>query len=132
MGSRSSNSGTGHQDALLLEHGATVNSSEMMTALASIMPTTFMVSSAQTARSVRGSGLVQHRQAGAAHPQRLRRRGDLHGSTDEDADGVAGADARGRQTAGDAPGTFMDLAPRVADGFVRLSRDHALVLLRAL
>ena len=39
--------------------------------------------------------------------------------------GVAGADARGRQAAGDAPGTFVDLAPRVADGFVRLTRDHA-------
>ena len=35
---------------------ATRNGSETMTALASIMPMTFMVSSAQTTRSVRGVG----------------------------------------------------------------------------
>ena len=70
-------------------------------------------------------GLVQHGQAGPAHPQPLRRRGDLHREAGQHADGVAEADARGGQAAGDATGALVHLAPGVADGFVGFTGDHA-------
>ena len=70
-------------------------------------------------------GLVQHGQAGAAHPQALRRRGDLDREAGQHADRVAVSDARGGQAARDAARALVDLAPGVADRFVRLTGDHA-------
>ena len=70
-------------------------------------------------------GLVQHRQAGAAHPQALRGRGDLDREAGQHADRVAVSDARGGQAARDAARALVDLAPGVADGFVRFTGDHA-------
>ncbi len=104
---------------------ATRKGSETMTALASIMPMTFMVSSAHTHQVGARGGLVQHRQARAAHPQALGGRGDLHREAGQHADGVAGADTGGGQAAGDAAGALVDLAPGVPDGLVRFTGDHA-------
>jgi hypothetical protein len=69
--------------------------------------------------------LVQHRQAGAAHPQTLCGRGDLHREPGENTDGVAVADACLGQTTGDAAGALVYLTPGVADRFVRFTGDHA-------
>ena len=70
-------------------------------------------------------GLVQHRQAGAAHPQALRGRRDLDREAGQHADRVAVTDAGGGQAAGDAAGPLVHLAPGVPDGFVRFTGDHA-------
>ena len=73
-----------------------------------------------------GGGLVQHGQAGPAHPQRLRRRGDLHRCTGKHTDRVAEADTGGLEATGDAPGTLVHLTPGVPDRLVRFPGDHAL------
>ena len=71
-------------------------------------------------------GLMQHGQAGAAHPQRLSGRRDLHRCTGQDTHRVARSDARSGQPAGNAPGALMHLEPGVPDRFDRLSGDHPL------
>lgn len=70
-------------------------------------------------------GLVQHGQAGPAHPQGLRRGGDLHREAGQHPNNVTKTDTRGGQAARDATSTLMDLAPGVADGHVRFTCDHA-------
>jgi len=101
------------------------NGSETMTALASIIAMTFMVSSAQTARSVRGVGWCSMVRAGATHPQGLRGRRDLHREPGQHADGVAVSDARGGQSAGDPARPLVHLEPGLPHGLVRLAGNHA-------
>ncbi len=105
---------------------ATRNGSETMTALASIMSMTLMVSSAHSTRSVRGVGWCSIvRLAPRIHrPWAV---GAIStGSAGQHADRVAEADARGGQAAGDAPGPLVHLAPGVPDRLVRLAGHHAL------
>ncbi len=68
---------------------------------------------------------MQHRQAGAAHPQALSGRGDLYGEAGEHADGVTETDAGGGQAARNATRALVHLTPGVTDGFVRFTGDHA-------
>ncbi len=106
---------------------ATRNGSETMTALASIMSMTVAVSLAHCSRSVRGGGLVQHRQAGAAHPQRLGRRCDFHRSTGQHADRVTEADPRRQPGHRQCGGRVRAPRTRVPNRLVRFPpRDHAL------
>ena len=72
-------------------------------------------------------GLMQHRQARAAHPQCLGGGRDLDRGTREDADGIAAAHPGGGQTAGDAPGTLVHLTPGVSDRFQGFPGHHALL-----
>ncbi len=104
---------------------ATRNGSETMTALASIMRDDGHGVLGPHGQVGARRGLVQHGQAGAAHPEALRRRRDLHGNAGQHADRVAVSDARGGQAAGDAAGALVDLAPGVPDGLVRFTGDHA-------
>ena len=71
-------------------------------------------------------GLVQHGQAGAAHPQTLRSRGDLHRRSGQHTNRVAVAHAGGLQPSGHLARPLMHLTPGVANGRVRLTRHHAL------
>ena len=68
---------------------------------------------------------MKHGQAGAAHPQALSGRRDLHGEAGQHADGVAVADARGGQATGDLAGPLVHLTPGVPNGLVRFTGDHA-------
>ena len=104
---------------------ATMNGSDTMTALASIMPMTFIVSSAQTTRSVRGVGWCSIvRLAPRIHrPCAVGR--DLDGAAGQHADGVAVTDAGRGEAAGDPAGPLVHLAPGVPDRFVRFTGDHA-------
>ena len=104
---------------------ATRNGSDTMTALASIMPMTFMVSSAHTTRSVRGVGWCSIGQARATHPQALRSGSDLDRESGQHADRVAETDAGRGESTGDALGPLVHLAPGVPDRFVRFAGDHA-------
>ena len=61
-------------------------------------------------------GLVQHGQAGAAHPDALCGRGDLDGGAGQHRDGVTVSDARCGQTTGDAAGPLVHLGPGMPDG----------------
>ena len=104
---------------------ATRNGSETMTALASIMPMTFMVSSAHTARSVRGVGWCSI----------VRLAPRIHSawavgaiSTGKPASTPTASPrsyAGGGQATRDAPGALVNLAPGVADGLVGFTGDHA-------
>src|SRR5580692_695092 len=86
---------------------AGMKGSEMMTALASIMLMTAVVSSAQRCRSVRGGS-------------------DLDGGAGQHGDRVTGSDAGRGQAAGDAAGALVHLTPCVPDRGVGLAGDHAL------
>ena len=68
---------------------------------------------------------MQHGQAGAAHPQALGGRRDLHREAGEHADGVAATDTRGGESTRDLAGALVHLAPGVTDGFVRFTGHHA-------
>ena len=74
-----------------------------------------------------GGRLVQHRQAGAAHPQGLSGRCDLHRCTRQHADGITPAHPGGGQSPGDAPGALVHLTPGVPDRFQGFPSHHALV-----
>ena len=89
---------------------------------------TFMVSSAHTARSVRGVGWCSMVRLAPRIQSALRRRRDLHRESGQHADRVAVADARGGQATGDAAGPLVHLDPGVPDRLVRLAGDHAPVL----
>ncbi len=99
-----------------------MNGSETTTAFAAIMLMTPVVSSAQRTRSVRGRGLVQHGQAGAAHPDALRGRGDLDRGAGQHRDGVTVSDARRGQPTGHPAGPLVHLGPGVPDGRVAARR----------
>ena len=104
---------------------ATMNGSETITALASIMPMTFMVSSAHTTRSVRGVGWCSIVRLAPRIHRPCAVGAISTGAAGEHADGVAVADARGGQSAGDPAGPLVHLTPGVADGLVRFAGDHA-------
>ena len=71
-------------------------------------------------------GLVQHGQAGAAHPQTLSGRGDLYRCSGQHANRVAVAHSGGLQPSGYPTRPLMHLTPSVANGGLRLTRHHAL------
>ena len=71
-------------------------------------------------------GLVQHGQAGAAHPQTLSGRGDLYRRSGQHTDRVAVAHSSGLQPAGYLTRPLVHLTPGVANGGMRLTRHHAL------
>ena len=70
--------------------------------------------------------LMQHGQAGAAHPDALGGWGYFDGRTGQHRDGVTVLHAGRGQTACDPAGTFVDLGPAVPNRGVRLAGDHAL------
>ena len=104
---------------------ATMNGSETMTAFASIMLDDVHRVLGPDHEVGARSGLVKHRQAGAAHPQALSGRRDLDGEAGQHADGVAVADTRGGEATRDPAGALVHLTPGVTDGFVRFTGDHA-------
>ena len=65
---------------------------------------------------------MQHRQAGAAHPDRLRGGCDLDGRPGQHGDRIAVADPGGGQTARDRAGALVHLAPTVPDRGLGLAR----------
>ena len=102
-----------------------MNGSDTMTALASIMLMTFMVSSAQTTRSVRGVGWCSIVRL-APRIQRPWAVGAIStGKPASTPTASPSADARRGKATGDAAGALVHLAPGVADGFVRFTGDHA-------
>src|SRR3984885_8059385 len=72
------------------------------------------------------AGLMQHREAGAPHPDGLCGRGDLDRRAGQHCDRIAVPHAGGGQTAGNAAASLVHLAPGMPDGGVRLPGDHAL------
>ena len=68
---------------------------------------------------------MEHGQAGAAHPQALRGRRDLHREAGKHADSVPEADAGLREATRDAAGPLVHLTPGVANRLVRFTGDHA-------
>ena len=104
---------------------ATRNGSETMTALASIMPMTFMVSSAQTTRSVRGVGWCSIVRLAPRIHRPCAVGAISTGKPASTPTASPWSDAGGGQSACDAAGALVHLAPGVPDGLVRLAGDHA-------
>ncbi len=67
---------------------------------------------------------MQHRDAGAAHPQSLRRGGDFHRRARQHTDRIAVPDPRGGEATGHSARTFVDVTPGVPDRMVRFARHH--------
>ena len=104
---------------------ATMNGSDTMTALASIMSMTFMVSSAQSTRSVRGVGWCSIVRLAPRIHRPCAVGAISTGAPASTPTASPCADARGGEAARDAAGPLVHLAPGVTDGFVRFTGDHA-------
>ncbi len=94
--------------------------SDTITAAAPSASTTLPVSVGPQREIRTRRRLMQHRQAGAAHPDRLCGRCDLDGRPGQYRDGVAVTDPRGGESACDPAGPLMYLAPGVADRLARV------------